>query len=94
VRLDGRRVFTIAAPATNNTESNPEISARVQGIETRLSEFANQPQSSAPQVTSAIDPSSNLPIVSVDQQYLMTVTTLDAQLQGQQPQGYATQFIS
>mgnify|MGYP002780878330 CR=1 FL=1 len=91
VRLDGRRLFTIAATATNNTESNPEINLRVQDIETRLNQFANQPQN-PPQVTSAIDSTSNLPILSVNQQYLMTVTTLDAQVQGQTPANYANQL--
>jgi moderate conductance mechanosensitive channel len=92
VKLDGRRLFTIAASTTNNSDSNPELGSRLQNIESRLTEFANQARTSAPEVTFTTEPTSNLPILSVDQQYLMTVTTLDAQLQGQQPEGYARQL--
>lgn len=93
VRLDGRRLFTIAASTTSNSQANPDIDLRLQGIETRLHQFANQPQESAPQVTAAIDATSNLPVLSVNQQYLMTVTTLDAQLEGQKPEDYANLLI-
>jgi small-conductance mechanosensitive channel len=91
VRLDGRKLFTIAAPAVRTQPNQTTtIDLRAQGIESTLNRLANRSSESAPQVSADIDPSSNLPILSVNQQYLMTVTTLDAQVQGQQqPAAYA-----
>lgn len=97
IRLDGRELFTIAVPATaqagqSNQNQTSAIAARQQGIEASLKRLANQRNAPEPQVTSAIDTSSNLPIISVNQQYLMTVTTLDSQLQGQEPTAYAQEL--
>lgn len=98
VRLDGRRLFTIAAPVvsnsnqTNQNNQNTAIDTRVQNIEATLARLANQSPGATPTVQSNIEPSSNLPVLTIDQQYLMTVTTLDAQLQGTQPETYANQL--
>ncbi len=97
IHLDGRELFRIAVPTSNESNQPNQTSAiqlRVQGIEASLQRLANQVSSAAPEVTSAIDNSSNLPIISVNRQYLMTVTTLDAQLQGQEPAAYAEQLTS
>ncbi|GAP99283.1 potassium efflux system KefA protein / small-conductance mechanosensitive channel [Leptolyngbya sp. NIES-2104] len=94
VRLDGRELFRVAVAANSESDQPNQTSAldlRVQGIETNLRRFANQ-SSSGLEVTSAIDSSSNLPIIRVNGQYLMTVTTLDAQLQGQEPAVYAQEL--
>jgi small conductance mechanosensitive channel len=95
IDLDGRELFRIAVP-TNGAADKPNqtsaIQLRAQGIEATLNRLANQPSSDPPKVTSAIDSSSNLPVISVSDQYLMTVTTLDAQLQGQEPALYAKEL--
>lgn len=94
VRLDGRELFRVAVAAdseSNQPDQTSAIELRVQGIETSLQRFANQSGSEI-EVTSAIDSSSNLPVIRVNGQYLMTVTTLDAQLQGQDPAVYAEEL--
>lgn len=92
VRLDGRELFRVAVPADGDSNQANAINVRVQGIESNLQRFANQSSSTTLEVTSAIDSSSNLPIIRVNGQYLMTVTTLDAQLQGQEPAAYAQEL--
>jgi small-conductance mechanosensitive channel len=95
IQLDGRELFTIALPATsqpNQPNQKSAIAVRRQSIEATLQRFANQRNASNPQVNSTLDANSNLPIISINQQYLMTVTTLDAQLQGQQPTPYAEEL--
>ncbi|MBW4441252.1 MAG: mechanosensitive ion channel family protein [Plectolyngbya sp. WJT66-NPBG17] len=95
VRLDGRELFRIAVPADgesnqpNQPNQTSAIKVRVQGIEANLNRLVNQTSSAVPEVTSEIDSSSNLPVITANRQYLMTVTTLDAQLQGQEPATYA-----
>lgn len=100
VRLDGYNLSTIAAPTLNHsnqqTDTSP-IRERISGIEDTLERVANSdfdPKTLS--VTADIDESSNLPVISVNGQYLMTVTTLDAQLQVQEPDRWAerlTQII-
>lgn len=95
VNLDGRELFRVAVPTSGDANQPNQTSAiqlRVQGIEATLKRLANQTSSTAPEVTSAIDNNSNLPIISVNRQYLMTVTTLDAQLQGQELAAYAEEL--
>lgn len=90
VKLDGRSLFTIATPTVRNQQASTPIASRVQNIETNLRRMVDRNlDSNQLQVTTAIDSASKLPIVSVNDQYLMTVTTLDAQLQGQEPSSYA-----
>jgi moderate conductance mechanosensitive channel len=90
VRLDGRELFRVAVPTTGESNQTSAIETRVQGIEANLRRFANQ--TAALEVNSAIDTNSNLPVIRVNGQYLMTVTTLDAQLQGQEPATYAEEL--
>jgi small-conductance mechanosensitive channel len=93
VRLDGRTLFTIATPATRNPQGSTPIASRVQNIETNLNRLVDRSfDPNQLQVTTAIDSASNLPVISVNDQYLMTVTTLDAQLQGQEPSSYAKEL--
>ncbi len=93
VRLDGRRLFTIAAPAIRNQQNGTPIAARVQNVETSLNRMVDRNLGpNQLRVTTAIDSASKLPIISVNDQYLMTVTTLDAQLQGQEPGSYAEEL--
>ncbi len=94
VRLDGRRLFAIATPATRSQQDATPISSRVQNIETNLKRLIDRNlDSNQLRVTAAIDSASNLPVISVNDQYLMTVTTLDAQLQGQEPSSYAKELM-
>lgn len=95
VRLDGRKLFTIAAPAVqsngNQPQGTPPIRDRVNGIESTLAQVVTEktgPERS--QVRTETDPKSGLPVIYIGDRYLMTVTTLDAQIQGQDPQRWAT----
>jgi small conductance mechanosensitive channel len=106
VRLDGYRLFTIASsvvrdspqnsPTQNNSTQNNSampLQVRIEGIEATLNRIAKRNLDEADlKVSSTIDSSSNLPVISVNGQYLMTVTTLDAQLQGQEPSAYAEEL--
>lgn len=96
VQLDGRNLFVIAAPALTQTDQASDttpIEERVRGIETTLKRIANSEfDPEQLEVTAEVDTSSNLPVISVNNQYLMTVTTLDAQLQVQEPQRWADQL--
>jgi moderate conductance mechanosensitive channel len=93
VRLDGRRLFTIAVPAVDTQPNGTPIDTRIQNIETSLTQLAERNlDPNPPKVTAAIDAASNLPIISVNDRYVMTVTLLDAQLQGQEPSSYAKEL--
>jgi moderate conductance mechanosensitive channel len=90
VNLDGYRLLTIAAPATADGNSNP-IAQRVKTIENRLEQIVNSNLDRL-QVTTQIDKSSSLPVIFVNDRYLMTVTTLDAQIQGSEAQRVADEY--
>lgn len=95
VRLDGYSLFAIAAPVTDNkTSSSPTpLTQRVLGIEQTLEQIANSdfnPEQLT--VESAVDRKAALPVISVNGQYLMTVTTLDAQLRGIDPEAWAKEL--
>lgn len=96
VRLDGQNLFTIAAPtlAQNARKGGPTpLQERIEGIETQLERIANSDfDPKQLKVSAAIDQRSNLPVLSVNDQYLMTVTTLDAQIQVQPPDRWADQL--
>lgn len=86
VRLDGQSLFLVAAPVVNpQSENRYPLSAqqRAREVERRLHDMIRaglDPESL--KVTQELDQQSNQPIVRVNGQYLMTVTSLDAQLQG------------
>ena len=94
VRLDGRSLFTIAMPAIEQKPGQVEpINQRSQDIEAFLQRVSNSkfdPQKL--QVTSSIDSQSGLPVIYINDQWLMTVTTLDAQLQGRNPERWASRL--
>jgi moderate conductance mechanosensitive channel len=96
VRLDGRSLFAIAAPALDQGPQligTTPIQERIQGIERTLAQVANSNFDPAElDVDYEIDESSRLPIITINDQYLMTVTTLDAQLQVQEPERWANQL--
>jgi moderate conductance mechanosensitive channel len=97
VQLDGRPLFTVTAPSVKETtqkQSNTSpLQVRLQGIESQLNHFTNSNLNlETLRVEAAIDSTSNLPVISVNSQYLMTVTTLDSQLAGQDPTARAKQL--
>ncbi|NJR66818.1 MAG: mechanosensitive ion channel family protein [Leptolyngbyaceae cyanobacterium CRU_2_3] len=87
VQLDGRDLFAIAAPNLSQVPNSPNatpIQQRIKGVEETLERIASSNfDPKTLEVTAEIDQSSNLPVISINDQYLMTVTTLDAQLQVQ-----------
>lgn len=90
VTLDGYKLFVIASPSTN--QKFP-LEQRVQGIEDELNRIANSNFDPASlQVSANIDEQSGQPVIAIGDRYLMTVTTMDAQLQGRDPQGWANQI--
>jgi small conductance mechanosensitive channel len=96
VRLDGRRLFTIAAPAVSGQSQKngaTPLQTRIQSIETALQRIVERGfDPDQLQVKSEIDTQSNLPVISINNQYLMTVTTLDAQLESLEPAVYADEL--
>ena len=98
VNLDGRELFTIAAPVvqeqTNPAASTPPIRDRVTAIETTLNALAeSQFDPKQLKVKSEVDPKSGLPVITANDRYVMTVTTLDSQIQGQDPVRQADEWV-
>lgn len=86
VRLDGRTVITVAAPRTPDGLTAKE---RAQDIERHLKTIAQQylrdirQARRTPddlQITQSFDEQSQQPIISVNSQFLLTITALDARL--------------
>jgi moderate conductance mechanosensitive channel len=66
---------------------------RLQGIESHLNRLTRSNLNlETLRVDGAIDATSNLPVISVNGQYLMTVTALDSQLAGQDPTARANRL--
>ncbi len=88
VRLDGYKLFEIAVPAVSDTqqETRTGIEQRVQDIQERLDRIAKSDfDPAALQVaskTKATQRGERLPVIYVNGRYLMTVTALDADIQG------------
>ncbi|MBW4519738.1 MAG: mechanosensitive ion channel family protein [Scytolyngbya sp. HA4215-MV1] len=97
VRLDGYKLFAISAPlvkpeASQSSSTNP-LKERVEGIETILNRTVQNQFDPAKLIVNAkIDATTKLPIISINGQYLMTVTTLDAQIQGRDPVRHADEL--
>jgi small conductance mechanosensitive channel len=90
VTLDGYQLFLLAAPTVNQRFP---LEQRVQGIENELHHVANSNfESDTLQVTTTLDQVSSQPVITINDRYLMTVTALDAQLQGRDLQGWANQL--
>ena len=78
IYLDGRTLFQVSAPAVTGQRPAED---RAQQIQQRLNEITRKIDV-PPKVDVSIDQPSNLPIIEVDDQMLMTATNLDAQLGG------------
>jgi len=86
VRLDGRKLFQVAVPAVSDTQQKTDrrVKARVQDIEERLERLARS-QVDPARIQITTEQRNELTVISANSQYLMTVTTLDAELQGSNP---------
>lgn len=99
IKLDGQTLFGIAAPriggGKNTSDAPTPITQRQQSIENTLNRIASsQFNSNTLTIRSDIDPNAGLPVITINNQYVMTVTTLDAQLQGSTPERWAKQLTS
>ncbi len=91
VTLDGRRLFLVTAPQ-GDPGTTPPVSQRVRSIEQTLRQLAVagfDPETLQVEVT--LDSQTNQPVIRVNGRHLMTITSLDAQLQGSQPLDWAEQ---
>ncbi|MGB7248638.1 MAG: mechanosensitive ion channel family protein [Phormidesmis sp.] len=79
IYLDGRTLFDVSAPAV--VGQHP-AEVRAQEIQRRLNVLARAHLKTPANVNVEIDEPSKLPVISVDEQLLLTVTNLDAQLGG------------
>ncbi|MEG4226440.1 mechanosensitive ion channel family protein [Microcoleus sp. N9_B2] len=87
VYLDGRPIFALTAPALNTKQqeaiSLSPIQQRVKTVTNQLQGIANTNfEPGKLEVDYSVDQTSQLPIISVNKNYLMTVTTDDARLYG------------
>lgn len=95
VYVDGRPLFPIAARPLGGSESGSlsPVEQRRQLIERELQQVADQaPDPETLAVTWQTDSASGLPVIAVSGRYVLTVTTLDAQLQGTDPTTWAEQL--
>ncbi len=96
VKLDGYPLFAVTVPTVAESKAKTDaLSQRSQGIENNLNRIKDQginPETL--QVQSTLDSKSGLPIISINSQYVMTVTTLDAQLQGAVPEQVAKEYAT
>ncbi len=95
ITLDGRRLFTIAGLAPPPGTAEISLQQRVEEIEQNLDAIARRltnPNSIVTEVR--VDERSQQPVIYVNQRYLMTVTTLDAQSQGLAPRIWADEIAS
>jgi small conductance mechanosensitive channel len=97
VWLDGYKLFAISTPLvkqeSNSSSGTTPLKERVEGIETILKRVVQNPvEPNKLSVTAKIDSTTKLPIISINGQYLMTVTTLDAQIQGRDPSRHADEL--
>lgn len=105
VRLDGRRLFTIATPALASDRQTPSgmtpIESRVEIIENRLRQIVEQGfDSESLRVEVTTDSSSRQPVIYVEYQRdgesrrdeLLTVTALDAEINGTSAQDRAEEI--
>lgn len=91
VTLDGRRLFLVAA-LQGDPGSVPPVSQRARSIEQTLRQLAQSgldPETLRVEVV--LDSQTNQPVIRVNGRHLMTITSLDAQLQGSQPMDWAEQ---
>ncbi|MEO1620012.1 MAG: mechanosensitive ion channel family protein [Cyanobacteria bacterium J06632_3] len=82
IYLDGRTLFQVSAPADPGQQP---AETRAQKIQKRLNELAREQQNDSSLITITTDNPSELPEIVVGDQRLLTVTSLDAQINGQEP---------
>lgn len=83
VVLDGRKLFPVASLAQGDTIDTLSLGQRVQEIERKIQQVASQgidPNHLVLEVR--IDEATKYPLIYANNQYIMTVTPLDAQAQG------------
>ncbi len=78
IYLDGRTLFWVSAPTVARQQPAED---RAQQIQRRLNSITRDIDE-PPSVKVTVDQPSNLPVIEVDDQMLMTATNLDAQLSG------------
>ncbi|NBD17537.1 MAG: mechanosensitive ion channel [Cyanobacteria bacterium] len=98
IHLDGRQIFALAAPALSTEQqealSVSPIQQRVQAIRSQLLESAKTNlDRETLNVTYQIDTATQLPIISINDHYLMTVTSADARLYGLDPITHAQNLV-
>ncbi|MBD2169507.1 mechanosensitive ion channel family protein [Calothrix membranacea FACHB-236] len=87
IYLDGRRLFQIAASRTNFPE-------RSQNIQQNLDEISqNYLRSSAKSVNVQVEKVNDVPVITINGQYLMTVTSEDARLREEDATLSANQIV-
>jgi small conductance mechanosensitive channel len=94
VHLDGRELFLVTVPTSD--VSREALEQRVESIEAQLYDIASQgfdPATAEVAVSSAPNNRNEL-VVTVDDQYLMTVTELDAQIQGLERRAWANRLTN
>ena len=85
VYLDGRRVFRIAAPSENFTE-------RLQDVQQNLTQISQEYQNTSSELNVQIRQLNGLPVIYVNNQYLLTITDQDAKLQQLEPSKWAVEL--
>jgi len=98
VHLDGRQIFALAAPALSSEQqdalSMSPIQQRVEAIRSQLLKSAKKSlDRKTLNVTYQIDTATQLPIISINDHYLMTVTRADARLYGLDTTTHAQNLI-
>ncbi|MEL7333409.1 MAG: mechanosensitive ion channel family protein [Cyanobacteria bacterium J06560_2] len=79
IYLDGRALFQLGAPAV---EGQNAAELRAQEIQPKLNRIAKRQLTEKQSVEVMIDPPSQLPVITVSNELLLTVTSLDAQQNG------------
>ncbi len=99
VRLDGQELFQISAPrVSNDDQGNPAIHRRIKKIQNRLSFIVNS-QFDLNSLEVFYQVKNNLPVIYAswkgrEKPYeIMTVTSLDAEIDGVDPEGHAMELI-
>lgn len=86
--LDGRPLFRVTAPVGGDNALS--LKQRIQEIDRNLQQVIKEGiDPNQLQVKSEIDETSNQPVIYINDQYVMTITSLDAQLQNQTPEQWA-----
>jgi len=83
VYLDGRSLFEVAAPTDSGSLTASERAQQIEGrLEDIAAEFADSDRLESLDVSVQIDEESNQPVIYVNGDALMTITYLDARLNG------------